>query len=308
MRIPSASESWFSLPEALTSMLITLPCIFASATYSAMSGISGPRFPPLSIYSDTHAESDILGTRGSMSESRKMSVFVDAAILTSGTLLTAGIFAKMQTFSETLEKDKAVPGASLDFKTLFKMDSLRLMTSRSLSVLLPFYASMLLGGSRAALIMLLAVSSGLTCSNAVSGSLFEQWKEQWGSKVGTSAAILLCFIIDEVGLTIEAPVMDVILGYLALAVSVLVLPSSFPILASVDSSRVDSKPCSSAHKSDQWLQRRNSAEPWHGFSARTFDCRCGHDSCQRSGSGSYHYGRVNATVVFTAYFNSLINF
>lgn len=246
--IPAASTSWFSLPEALTSMLVTLPCILSSAAYSSMSGLSASAFPPLSRYGvPLQASVDESGMLEPPISRRYDSI--DAFVLTSGTLLVVGIFAKMQGFARASSKGKDVVRPSPELRAFLKRSSLQTMALGALSIWLPLYASMLLGGSRTGLILLVAMTANLICSNGPTRDLIEQWKHLWASKVATSMVILLTFIIDEIGWTISAPLTDVILGYLAIAASILVLPPPFPALSTSPSSVSDSRRSSSVTNS-----------------------------------------------------------
>lgn len=252
--IPAASASWFSLPEALTSMLITFPYILASTAYSTMSGLSGSDFPPLPKYAPL--------SRLGLSETESLDPgivrqhgFIDAGIIASGTLLVVGIFAKMQSSERAFDKDKEVTRTPVDIRTVLSRSYLKSMALRVLSLWLPLYASMLLGGSRTGLIVLVAITANLTCSDGAKGPLIEQWKHLWASKVAISVVILLSFMADEVGLTIQAPLSDLILGYLALAASVLVLPPPFPTLAVTSPSRPNSKRSSPVPTTDPWFRR-----------------------------------------------------
>ena len=65
----------------------------------------------------------------------------------------------------------------------------------------------------------------------------------WQSKVASSAVIVLCFITDELGLTLQTSLTDVILGYIALALSLLVFQPPLPtVTIAAGGARPSSKP------------------------------------------------------------------
>lgn len=216
--IPPASTSWFSLPEALTALLIPAPFLFASAAYSSTFGDSLDTFPPLAAY-DRPSPTDTLG--GSSDSTLAPSSFLQACGLTGMTLLLVGALAKLRTQDRMSHGRKDSIGISLS--RLKEVSAWQSMTLRALSIGLPFYASMMLGGMRTGLILLIAVAADLTCTDWKTGFSTQALKQVWSTKVATSVVILLSFISDELGLTLRSSMSDLMFGYLALTVSVLLL-------------------------------------------------------------------------------------
>lgn len=254
--IPTASTSWFSLPEALTALLIPAPYIFASAAYSSTFGASLQTFPPFSAYdrslpTDTAEEPApaFLGPSG----------FVEACTLTSITLILVGVLAKLRSPDRITDRRKDSTSQSLS--ALRELSAWRTMALRALSLGLPFYAAMLLGGMRTGLTLLIAVAANLTCTDWKTGFSMQALKKVWSTKVATTVVMIVSFISDELGLTIRASMSDLILGYAALAISVLLLQPPLPILSSTATSITSSKMTSHISRNMSGSFRQSAASP-----------------------------------------------
>ena len=257
--VAAAPVSWFSLPEALTSLLITLPFVLTSAAHSAMSGTSTADFPPLSRYARA-GQSVLEQLNDSETDTTSRHAFIDACILASGSLLIVGIFARLRTLGQTSQKDKPGVRQTRNFNSLFSTGGLQTIATRISSLLLPIYASTLLGGSRVGLILLIATTAGVNPTDAMHGSMLQHWQHFWRSKVGTSSAILLCFVVDELGLTTDGVLLDLILGYLALAAAMFLLPPHYAD-SSTASSHESPKRSPWAPAADQWQHRAARSSP-----------------------------------------------
>lgn len=240
--IPATSSSWFSLPEALTSLLIPLPCLLASATYASMSGLATASSTPLSAYAEAlrlESESTIV---------KKPSGLIEACVYTSGTLLLLGGLAKAQSPERTLDKRK-------DLSTVLTVSGVQAMLLRSLSIGLPFYASVQLGGMRTGLILIVGIAVNMTCSDVAQKPFANDWKQFWASKRATSAAIFLSFITDVAGLTGQRSLTQVSSGYLALILSLLVLQSPLSSPTSAGESRESEKISVTTQGVATWIAR-----------------------------------------------------
>lgn len=249
--IPAASTSWFSLPEALTALLVPLPYLLGSAAYSSNDGSSsGDGFPPLSAYAKLQ-QSVLTSTSELPSrELVKPSGFVEACQLASGTLLLVGILAKLRASERTMDRRKD-SGPSRHAHIALDLSTLQALVLRTMSVGLPFYAAMKLGGMRTGLILLVSIAANLTClDNALRPSI-SQWIQQAKNKKLTLGAILLSAISDFAGFTIHTSFSDLLLGYMALAVTVVYLNPPLPTAntSSSSSARVGS---SGASRSLSW--------------------------------------------------------
>ncbi|KAH9828015.1 Cation efflux family [Teratosphaeria destructans] len=230
---PPASAPWFSLPEALTALLIPLPYMLASAAYSSISGEElGGGTHPLPAYARLQHGGGGQTVRLPQRKFSSDSGAIEACTLTSGTLLLVGIVAKM-TAERQLDRRK---GSGLRVgdqavKTLFSARSVREMALRSLSLGLPFYAAMQIGGLRTGLVLLATHAAGWTGADAGwRRSRFSQ-KPIPSAVSATTLVVGMSVALDFVGLTFQAPFTHMLSGYLALLVSVILLPLPLPALA-----------------------------------------------------------------------------
>ena len=222
--ISAVSTSWFSLPEALTSLLVPLPYLFASASYSSMLGWTAEDFPPFAVY-ERPSQSPFSSTvQIDLADRYRSSGLLETCILTSSTLLLTGILAKMQSAERVLDRRKASSPSGFSLGGLASGSALKAILMRTLSIALPFYAAMQLGGTRVGLLMLVAIAADLRSMQPS----FEALKDVWSAKVATSSVMVLCFIMDEAGFTLFNSLQNVVLGYLALALSILFLQPPLP--------------------------------------------------------------------------------
>ena len=226
--LPPASSSWFSLPEALTALLVPLPYLLASAAYSSNDdSTTEDGFPPLSAYAKLQ-QSVLTSTSDLPSRAlSKPSGFVEACQLASGTLLLVGILAKVRAHERTLDRRKE-QGAVRQARVALDVSTLQSIVTRSMSVGLPFYAAMKLGGMRTGLVLLVAIAANLTCIDTLKKPSITQWAQQAMSTKFTIAAILVSALFDFAGLTIHTSTADLLLGYLSLAIAVTCLNPPLP--------------------------------------------------------------------------------
>ncbi|KAK5168983.1 putative zinc transporter msc2 [Saxophila tyrrhenica] len=216
-------SSWLSLPEALTSLLVPLPYILASATFSSMSGRSAKEFPPLAVYEDAG-----LALEGDAAVSSTSTGIFETGMLTSGTLLAVGIAAKVLCAERMLDRRKQAPSSNASLSSLFSHAALQSMALRIASVALPYYASMQLGGARVGLVLLIALTVGLANTNTPMMPSLKSLSAAWSSQVATSVVMVIAYICDEAGVTISNSLSGIVLGYLTLIVSVMILPPPLP--------------------------------------------------------------------------------
>lgn len=245
----AASASWFSLPEALTALLVPLPYLLASAAYSSNDG-SGTEdgFPPLSAYA--RLQQSVL-TETSDLPSRnagKPSGFVEACQLASGTLLLVGILAKVRTSERVLDRRKD-GDSSRKAHVAMDLSTLQSVALRSASVGLPFYAAMKLGGMRTGLVLLVAIAANLTCTDSPLRPSASQWVQQAMNRKLTLAAIFLSAISDFAGMTLHTSFSDLLLGYLALIATVVYLNPPLPTSQTPSTARPTAKVGSTAANS-----------------------------------------------------------
>ncbi|EME42591.1 hypothetical protein DOTSEDRAFT_89947, partial [Dothistroma septosporum NZE10] len=234
--IQPASAVWFSLPEALTSLLIPLPFIFASAAYSSGSGFEDDGLPPLSAYQKL--QQSVLGDDLAAAPGlhKPGNGFVDACTLTSGALLLVGILAKTRSSERMLDRRKDKQEITQNFSASVAPSALQKMAVRALSIGLPFYASIQLGGLRTGLILLVAAASGLIGADAALIPSLHDWKRILTPRIGSILVILLAIALDFASITFTASSIDLLLGYLALACSITLVQPPLPTLRPTSSS------------------------------------------------------------------------
>lgn len=250
--IPAASTSWFSLPEALTALLVPLPYLLASAAYSSNDdSTTEDGFPPLSAYARLQ-QSVLTSTSDLPSRALpKPSGFVEACQLASGTLLLVGILAKVRAHERTLDRRKE-QGAVRQAHVALDVSTLKSIVTRSMSVGLPFYAAMKLGGMRTGLVLLVAIAANLACIDNIKKPSMSQWAQQAMSTKFTMAAILLSAVLDFAGLTIHTSTADLLLGYLSLVIAVTCLNPPLPTPSGPSSRPVARIGSSAAPRSLTW--------------------------------------------------------
>lgn len=242
--LPGASASWFSLPEALTSLLIPLPYMFASVAYCSHGGFVDDGLPPLSAYArlQNSVLDDELPTRQIFN--RTSCGLVEACTLTSGTLLLVGILAKIRSSERMLDRRKDKPEPSTIFSDLLSTASLQKIVARSLSVGLPFYASLQIGGMRTGLILLTAIASNLTNIQPTPSLAIPNWKHILKSRIGSISIIVLAMFLDFTAITFTASILDLMLGYFALFGSLFVIQPPLPAVFTPSPSSSSSTPTS----------------------------------------------------------------
>lgn len=101
-----------------------------------------------------------------------------------------------------------------------------MMASRILGILLPYFATLQLGGLRTGLLLLLSFSSGLPhlVRQAVAGARLEVLLRSIAKRKFSTFAVALSILSDAVGLTAGVPKRQLFSGYLALFASILILP------------------------------------------------------------------------------------
>lgn len=211
--------------EALTAVLIPLPYLFASLAYPTPTSTSGltPNTPyDRLLDAAPGTKQDAISNEGSPS------ALLQACCLTSGTLLLAGLIGGLNPSEEALDRRKAGFGRNSAEKEggLLGKSSLRRIAARIVSIGLPYYAAMQLGGARTSFVLLTTLGSGLTGLNI--NPLHPNWLQAWKSTASirrlTCAVLLLSFMLDLSGLARGIGTRDLVLGHISLALAVLFFP------------------------------------------------------------------------------------
>lgn len=217
------TRSWLELPEALTALLLPLPYVFASLAYPDL--VSFDRKLPGSL-ADTVSDSGF-----SSSHTASDGRLLHACTLSSATLLLVGLISKFRLMTdEPLDRRKAYdvseksnPTSSLSASSLWRA------VTHVLGVLLPFYATMQLGGARTALILLVALAAGLGCLEQRPGkqSAWENTRRTFRTRRATYASLLSVLLLHTY---FSTDVAGVVLGYIALGLTLFVFPPPLPTI------------------------------------------------------------------------------
>ncbi|KAL5113683.1 putative zinc transporter msc2 [Pleosporales sp. CAS-2024a] len=203
--VPALSSSWLAFPEALTALLIPLPFLFASLAYPTVA-----ERPPAVHSPDAASHAQLL----------------HALALASATLLLVGLVASISSSLPPLDRRKAeaAPG-TFTLGTVPKR-----MAYSALSVWLPFYASMQLGGARVALALLTAVAAGLGALDRKPGkhTPWDDIRRTLRTRKATCGAIALAMAADSL---VVGTASDALLGYASLLVSMFLVPPPLPTAA-----------------------------------------------------------------------------
>ena len=155
---------------------------------------------------------------------------LSACALTSITLLLVGVKGKLSSPPVIRDRRKNPQGKSNKTTAM----GARRIVERTLGVGLPFYATMKLGTDRVGLIMLVALAAGITNIENETTDLksIKGWKSLIMHRRWTLISITIQVLCDFIGLTSHALAGELCIGYIALALSILILPPPFPSLKS----------------------------------------------------------------------------
>ncbi|KAI4678451.1 uncharacterized protein J4E84_008706 [Alternaria hordeiaustralica] len=212
---PPVSSSWLELPEALTALLIPLPYLFAALAYP--SGVRPPSELPSSLSEAVAEKSPELEYATATSGFP----LLHALALSSGTLLLVGVIAKVNSSLQPLDRRKEEKG------TFNISNAPKRMASNILGVLLPLYASLHIGGAKTALAMLVAVAAGIGALDQKPGkhTPWDDIRRTLRTRKVTCGALLMSMSAD---IFTSGNVTGSLVGYLALLVSLLLVPPPLP--------------------------------------------------------------------------------
>ena len=207
-----------TITEAISSILVPLPYVLTSLTLEALLAAQSAESNKKGLF--RHASSHL--------QARQEWPIV--CTITSVTLVTVGLKGKIWKPPATLDRRKKSLAGIDDVGKANWSDIARRISSRILTVGLPFYATSQLGAARVGLVMLVGLASNITAidNEATDLTKAQEWKRLLSHRRWTLASIMLQILCDLSGLTIDSRAFDIWLGYLALGLSVLVLPPPFP--------------------------------------------------------------------------------
>lgn len=225
---PPLSSSWLELPEALTALLIPLPYLFASFAYPNI--IRGGRIfvPEPDVPMETPLDSSGPSIVDSIVTGEPL---LHACTLSAATLILVGMISKIRdTADQPLDRRKFSSGSDSTHThgtSLWDLNSMGRIVAGVMSVLLPFYATMQLGGARSSLILLIAVAAGLGGLEQKPGKhrTLDALKRTFRTRKATCTVLLLMVCLEIFKSTSK---MGSIMGYVALTTSVLIVPPPLP--------------------------------------------------------------------------------
>ena len=218
---------WISTREMISALLVPLPCVLASLAF-------GFQLVP-QVLKDTTTLEELAGSvlektshPGDRARGHSLA-FAMTCGLTSGILLLTGLNGKYsQTFGPPTDRRKSHGETSGDTEHRSSMLVARKLVIRILAVGLPLYATSELG-IRVALIMLLAMTSNIMVQDqAMHVTSPKTLTKLLRQKKYAIAAILMQLLCDVIGFTNYRPFASICLAYLALGISVCILPPPYP--------------------------------------------------------------------------------
>jgi zinc transporter 5/7 len=162
-----------------------------------------------------------------MEELHRHQHFVQAGALSAAALLLIGTIARIRLSDTPLDRRKGATSTPKKKNGQSLLSTVRSFVSRTLSIALPFYASVQLGGVRVALVLLVTIASGLTNTgvNAKASML-----NRLHARKEVVLFLVVLLGVDMIGLLGNYAILDLMLGYLALLTSAFAISPPIPYL------------------------------------------------------------------------------
>ncbi|KAF3051303.1 hypothetical protein E8E11_002658 [Didymella keratinophila] len=212
------SSSLLDLPEALTALLIPLPFLLASIAYP-----SAARKLPATLSEALVENEPAVAAETAANEA----YLLNALFLTSATLLVVGLIGRVRSsLDQPLDRRKADSSRSVA-AALSDVSTLKQITGNIAGVLLPFFATMQIGGAKTALVLLTAIAAGLGATDHKPGkhTHWDDMKRTLRTRRTTFAVLLIGTIVDVFAWGHPA---CALLGYGALFTSIFAAPLPLP--------------------------------------------------------------------------------
>ncbi|MCJ1284683.1 putative zinc transporter msc2 [Xylographa opegraphella] len=244
--------------EAMSSMLIPLPFVLVSLVLCWQ----WPLQPVNLAHANLKSSVGLEGMETRASSSGHISRIIGLCALVSGTLLSAGLIGKWLGRTDTLDRRKRSHSSlghrgatTKNGSNALSLENFRRVTHRILAVGLPIFGASTVGGPGPALILLVATVGDLAntegSTSHVGGS--GGWKRLLRLRKWTIAVISLQMIADLVGAIFHTMAMwPLVIGYMALAISVFVLPPPY-LTPRIAASTITSPMSKSAEKTSAIL-------------------------------------------------------
>lgn len=206
------------LPEALTALLIPLPFLLASIAYP-----SAARKLPATLSEALVENEPAVAAETAANEA----YLLNALFLTSATLLVVGLTGRVRSsLDQPLDRRKAESSRGIA-AALSDVSNLKQTFGNVAGVLLPFFATMQIGGAKTALVLLTAVAAGLGATDHKPGkhTHWDDMKRTLRTRRTTFAVLLIGTIVDVFAWGHPA---CALLGYGALFTSIFAAPPPLP--------------------------------------------------------------------------------
>jgi zinc transporter 5/7 len=206
------------LPETLTALLIPLPFLLASIAYP-----SAARKLPATLSEALVENEPAVAAEPAANEA----YLLNALFLTSATLLIVGLLGRVRSsLDQPLDRRKADSSRSL-VAALSDVYTLKQTLGNIVGVLLPFFATMQIGGAKTALVLLTAIAAGLGATDHRPGkhTHWDDMKRTMRTRRTTFAVLLVGTVVDVFAWGHPACAM---LGYGALFTSIFAAPPPLP--------------------------------------------------------------------------------
>lgn len=251
-------RKWITMAEVISSILVPLPYMLASLAFGAhrllhqqflQNLVGGPWGKPL-LGSISSKCANVMEADHGM---------FPALLLASSTLLLVGVKGKISGPPTMLDRRKH----SLGRKDKGVMAGVRRTMERTIGVGLPFYATTKLGSDRVALVMLVALAADITNVEDETTDLISSkgWKRLLIHRRWTLASITLQILGDFMGLSTCCSSWELLVGYLALLVSIFFISPPFPSLK-VKASSTTSFSTASPASTPKLLATQWQTGPW----------------------------------------------
>ncbi|KAF7452861.1 true [Pyrenophora tritici-repentis] len=211
--LSAATSSWLELPEALTAFLIPLPYLFASIAYPA--GVRRMPKVPTTLSEAVAGAAPALETNKTLGDSP----LLHSLVLSSATLLLVGIIAKVNSTLQPLDRRKEEKSN--------RANAPMRMASNVAGVLLPFYATLQLGGAKTALLLLVALGAGIGAMDQRPGknTPWDDMRRTFRTRKTTCGALFLAMVAD---IATSGNLAGSLVGYAALLTTMLLAPPPLP--------------------------------------------------------------------------------
>ena len=211
----SNSVKSITTAEAVSSILVPLPYVLASLAFGV-------------LLTSQSKESDL--PQPSQLHPHAGHEWPLVCSLTSVTLVAVGLKGKVWNPSASLDRRKKSLGGIEEVEKSKLADIARRIAGRILTVGLPFYATSKLGAARVGLVMLAGLASNILAieDEATDLTRIQGWRCLLTHRRWTIGAIFFQLACDLTGFTNESGSINILLGYVALGLSVLVLAPPFP--------------------------------------------------------------------------------